>query len=570
MIENAYFPISVRLGQIFYCDNVLSIEAASAYGLAGLLVRLDRGESFDSPLLITDEHWQWFDTAPYGWPFRAEVDGKAPHVLADIERSPYRADMDDWPALVDHTLDMAGTPKPAEGIFSAPVSVTVTARALKRPPSQEGRRVGIQFEPWFTPHNANWSSAQAVPLTGRYWSWNRDVQRQQLIWLMESGIDFLVVDWTNHLWGKAHWAERPDSTNEIIHATTVLLETLAVLRDEGHEAPKIVLYLGLNNGPETTVGAVEEAMAWIHSTYIRNPRFNGLFEPYLGRPLLLVHNGGGPAWRDQDGRAIPESGHFTIRYQSYHHEFNDHGEAGYWSWMDATPAGVPTLRDGVAEALTVSVACFGSKGWRDASAYPRRGGHTLMEGFRSALAHRPLFLQVHQYQEFAGQWEGFGYGPNRDIYVDSYSVERSDDVEPVSRTARAYRGEGGWGFYYLNLLRALVDCYQQAKPETTVLVLSQPLDGASLSGPTVDIAWQWLGKAPESIELRVNGQRVEHDPESLVHTLDITAYPSGPLNISVTGIGTQSRYTLSHTEASAPLEPMAPARASVECQLVRE
>ena len=33
--------------------------------------------------------------------------------------------------------------------------------------------------------------------------------------LAESGIDFLVVDWTNHLWDKKHWDERPDGTNEI-------------------------------------------------------------------------------------------------------------------------------------------------------------------------------------------------------------------------------------------------------------------------------------------------------------------------------------------------------------------
>ena len=39
--------------------------------------------------------------------------------------------------------------------------------------------------------------------------------------------------------------------------------------------------------------------------------------------------------------------------------------------------------------------------------------------------------------------------------MDSYSVEYSDDYEPVSLTAPGFRGDnGGWGFYYLNLTEA--------------------------------------------------------------------------------------------------------------------
>lgn len=473
--------------------------------------------------------------------------------------------MDGWPGLPSRELVMVGTRQPAEGNFSTPLQVQVTDRKLQRVSAPPSRRVGIQFEPWFTPHYAHWASAHAIPVTGRYWSWNPDVIRQQLIWLIESGIDFLVVDWTNHLWGKEHWHERDSNTNEVIHATTQLLEGLALLRDEGHPVPTVVLYVGLNNGPSTTVEAVNEALQWIHSTYVRNPRFAGLFEAYLGKPLILVHSGGGPAWQDPSGASRINDADFTVRYQSFQHEFNDHEEHGYWSWMEATLSPVPTLHEGAVEALTVSSAFFSQGGWKKEGAYGRRGGWTFLQGFRAAQTHQPRFLQLHQYQEFAGQWEGFGYGPNKDIYVDSYSVEFSDDIEPVSRTAAAYRGEGGWGFYYLNLLRGLVDLYHQETPETTVLVLAHPSDGRVVRGETLDVSWDWLGKEPKGIELRVNGHQIETDPALRHHTLDISEYPAGPMTIEVEAIGTVSRYPLRYDKASLPADEMAPAIVQATC-----
>lgn len=540
--------------------NVLSVEARSEGGLAGLLLRLAPGGAASEAVLVSDRHWTFFDRVPYGWPFRAEEEGKAVSVLGDVARSPWRPRMTDWPGLAARDLDFAGTPLPEEaGPISAPVRVTVERRTLQRPPSDPDHRVGIQFEPWFTPHNARWESSQAVPLMGKYWSWNADVLRQQVIWLIESGIDFLVVDWTNHLWDKAHWNERDANANEIIHATTQLLETLAQFRDEGAKPPSVVLYAGLNNGPSTTVEAVNEELAWIHHTYVRNPRFEGLFETYLGKPLMLVHNGGGPSWTDVNGESRVDDTHFTIRYQSFQHEFNDHAEHGFWSWMDATLEPVVTMFEGEPEALTVSAAFFSRGGWKGEGAYGRKGGWTFVEGFKQAFRHRPRFLEIHQYQEFAGQWEGAGYGPGKDLYVDSYSVELSDDIEPVSLTAAAYRGDGGWGFYYLNLLRALVDCYRQAEPETTVLALDHPGYGKTVSGDALPLRWTWVGRAPEGYKLRVNGRVQALPAETEELTLDLADYAPGPLEIDLTAVGTQARYALSYTEAALPAEAPEPA-----------
>jgi len=551
-------------------DNILSVAATNRGGLAGLLVRMDSGTTLENPLVLSGADWTFFPTAPYGWPYRAEAEGEPPAVLADISWSPYRAAMAGWPTLVDRSLDMAGTPIPASGLFSKPVTVSIQPRALTRPAAHPDRRVGIQFEPWFTPYNTDWQSTPAIPLTGPYWSWNRDVIRQQMIWLAESGIDFLIVDWANHLWGNARWDERDDRSNEIIHATTVLLETLAAMREEGHPTPQVALYLGLNSGPSTTVAALNEALAWIRHSYMRNPRFEGLFEVYRGKPLLLVHNSAGPDWRDAEGEWQVDDTHFSIRYQSSHHELNSHGDHGFWSWMDGILSPTPTAFGGEAEVLTVSTAFYAGGGWKRPGAYGRKNGWTLLQGFHQALAHRPRFLQIHQYQSFSGPWEGNGYGPERDIYTDSYSVALSSDMEPVSRTAAAYRGKGGWGFYYLNLLRALVDLYGQEEPETTVLVLSSPNDGSTVKGEELDVAWDWIGVAPESIELLVNGAPVAVEPGEKQHQLDLSPYPPGPLTLEISAAGTRSRYALSYTQASLPAEPMVPASATVVCLRAEE
>ena len=546
-------------------ENVLSIEARSTSGLAGLLVRLESTERPGEAVLVSDDTWRRFEQAPYGWPYAAEEDGQAVTVLSGAEWSPWRALMQDWPGLNDRSYDIAGTPLPLDTsnlILTEPVKVDVSRRALLRPAGDPEHRVGIQFEPWFTPRNAAWSSTSAIPLTGLYWSWNPDVTRQQMIWLIESGIDFLVVDWTNHLWDKEHWDERGDHTNEIIHATTMLLETLASMRDEGQPVPTVVLYPGLNNGPATTIEAVNEQLSWIHHTYVRNPRFVGLFELYLDKPLLLVHSGGGPDWKDKVGASQLDDTHFTIRYQSFMHELNEHAAHGFWSWMDSTLEPVVTLYNGEAEALTVSSAFFADGGWKKEGAYGRKGGWSFTESFKTAIRHRPRFLEIHQYQEFAAQWEGGGYGPNKDLYVDSYSVELSDDIEPVSLTAHAYRGQGGWGFYYLNLLRALVDCYHQTEPETTVLVMDQPGYGQAISGKTFPLRWTWVGKDPTGFELTVNGGKQRFPLETKEVEIDLSTLPAGALEITLTAADTLARYALSNTEASLPAETLAPATVS--------
>ena len=53
-------------------------------------------------------------------------------------------------------------------IVSVPIRVEVEKRTLPRPPADPTRVVAVQWEEWFTPANAYWQTAQAVPLMGFY------------------------------------------------------------------------------------------------------------------------------------------------------------------------------------------------------------------------------------------------------------------------------------------------------------------------------------------------------------------------------------------------------------------
>ncbi len=560
---NAVKPIT-GLGKLLHRGrNVLSVEAVNGLGPAGLLVRLDWKTSSGAGFCVSRTDWRAYASRPEGWPGLAEGTPVELASLGKADQAQWSGQMTRWPTLAPRDRLIAGSLLSPAAVVSNTVPVEVYRRPLRPLRADPDHLVGMQWEPWFGPHACDWSTGQAVPLTGFYWSWNADVCRQHMLWFAESGVDFLVVDWTNHLWGKKHWDERPDGTNEIILSTTLALETLAELRDEGIPVPKMTLLTGLNNGPTTTMEALNEEHAWVYHNYIRNPRFHDLWLEYEGKPLLLPFCGGGPGYLKNAGGPSIDETNFTVRWNSAQHQISHDNEAGFWSWMDGSLRQPVTYHDGKPETLTVSCAFFDGGGWLSPNAYGHRNGWTYVESFRGALENRPRFIQLHQFNEFAGQPEGQGYGPDHNVYVDSYSAELSDDIEPTSLTAPAYRGEGGWGFLYLNLTRALVDLYRQKTPETTVVAIGRPLRAATVTGDKVDVEWTVLGKQPTSFTVLLNGKAVARDLHGNHATLDLRGVKKGPVTLRVVAEGTKMRYLPSWTEDSLPLDKPVAAYAEV-------
>ena len=550
-------------------ENVLSVKGSNGTGPAGVLVRLELATKPGPVTVLSSLDWRGYTTKPAAWPGKAVEPSEPLTTHGTATSSMWSTAMATWPTSAHLRRRITGSLMPAGARRSNAVDVWVEHRDLEYIPSDPDHLVGVQWEPWFTPRNANWSTAPAVPLMGFYRSYNPDVTRQQMLWLAESGADYLVVDWTNQLWDKEHFHELGDYAREIAHATALALETLASMREEGLRVPRVVLYLGITNGPSTTMTAINEEMAWIREHFVRNPRYAGLFLEYLGKPLMMIHNSGGPDWLEAHARAPVDDTDFTVRWQSSQLEQNGFDEHGYWSWMDSTLTPTVTHFEGEPECMTISTAFFGPGGWKADTAYGRRGGWTYIEGFKSALRHRPRFIELHQYQEFAGQREGDGYGPNNDIYVDSYSVEFSDDIEPVSLTAPAYRGNGGWGFYYLNLTRALVDLYRQETPETTVVAVASPKRGDVVTGDAIDVTWTSIGKPPTGFTIELNGKPVARNLQCAQARIDLRKLPDGPVRLTLVAEGVMARYRLSYETDELPAPELVPARADVDFTLDR-
>lgn len=495
---------------------------------------------------------------------------------AEIQIVAMPRDTSKWYGVTDYTPYLTGKVIGSDGVRSNAETVTVNWREIA-PREKNGTLFTSQWEPWFAPGNM-WTSAQAVPLVGFYDFTNPDVLRQHLLWLMDSGTDAVLFDWSNHIWGCNRWSDRSDGVSMILHATEMALETMADMRDEGLPVPQAIIMSGLSNGPPASMNALNEQLEWIYQDLVRNPRFKGLWVELDGKPLLTVLDTGVigvkegrtesafrvpffkqtlgwskqeiDAWRAK--QPAVDTSRFTIRWVSSQNQLTGHDKLNYWSWMDGSmPPLVSYNEKGEAENVTVSIGFFPEKGWKSPDAYGRRDGWTYLESFKPVFESKPKFVQLHQFNEFTGQSEGHGYGPDKDIYVDSYSVELSDDYEPVSLTAPGYRGDqGGWGFYYLNLNKASVDVYNGVAPDVTVMAVAP----VNVADGQVNLAWTWIGKQPEGFTVKVDGKEIAGGL-----TGDGYAFPADQLKpgkhvLTVTADGAVTRYALSPYEMDVPLE----------------
>jgi hypothetical protein len=117
-----------------------------------------------------------------------------------------------------------------------------------------GSLIGIQYENWFTPHNATWDTAEAVPILGKYSSYDPNILKTHFDWFKAMGIDWLLIDWSNMLWSKPAWESHAGGTRELEETVAVMFKTAAALEKEGKYTPKMVFMIGLQNGPPVPDG----------------------------------------------------------------------------------------------------------------------------------------------------------------------------------------------------------------------------------------------------------------------------------------------------------------------------
>ena len=453
-------------------------------------------------------------------------------------------------------------------LFAAPVSLCAgqSGRAkagaeILEADRHTGSLIGLQYETFFTPHNGgDFSTAEAVPILGKYSSNDVNVIRRHEAWFEDLGIDWLLLDWSNMLWMRPEWEKHQGATSEIEQTTSLLFQTYRQMEKEGSHPPKLVIMLGLQNGRRIPDDAqrLNGIIAWLKTNFLDRPEDKDLWLYYHGRPLLTILFHTQQTCAEADARAqgivAPD---WTIRWMAAQLQSTHMEKCGFWSWMDGTIRQIVTRRDGRAEETVVTPSAFPiPDGWLDPRAVGRDHGAPYLESWEVAFENRPKFIQIHQWNEFAGQLEGRGGGPAHDIYGDEYNLEFSDDLEPAQMSACAYRGCGGWGYYYMNLTRAILSLYRGATPDITVLALSasvQPI----IRGKGIPLQWKFLGRAPASYTLELDGKVVAENLAGSRYRLPLATVPSGKHRVTLRANGVHTYFDLSPqrpaTRSRAPL-----------------
>lgn len=318
----------------------------------------------------------------------------------------------------------------------------------------------------------------------------------------------------------------------------------------------------------------------MQSAYVNNASLPAsMWLSYLGNPLVTIFDG-----RGIDHSNISYPG-YTIRWMASQDQSSHFNLNGYWSWMDGAPNPPVTPYEGTNEAATITPAFFAGGGWTAPTASGHMDGLTLLTTFANVVQTVGLkqvpapgdagaqvwvpnitHILVSQWQEYAGQQNGQGYGPTNSIYVDAYSAELSNEFEPTGLTACAYRRPGvacgGWGMRYVNLLSMVVDGTRNASLLDTAVVLSitEPALGAysnytDPANTTINLAWAITGF--NSASLLAGGPWMVNVAVPVQVTIDgvVVAYAAGSvtsvlLNISALALDRRYPHTLTLTATS--------------------
>ena len=432
-----------------------------------------------------------------------------------------------------------------------------------------GTLMGLQYEPYFTKLNVGWETGQetgieglvkgtqeAIPILGRYSSYDVNLIRKHEEWFEYLGIDWLLIDWTNFLWMKPAWEQHQGATHEIEETTELLFKTYSQLEKKGKHPPKLVLMLGFQNGPSVpnALQRLNGVVAWAKTELLDKPEYENQWLYYHGKPLLtILYTASLPCEelaQNTNGLAAPG---WTVRWMGSQLQDSHVDKCGYWSWMDGTIRQAVTFRDNVPEETVVTPACFpfpftedvaGKGGWLDPKATGRDHGAPYIESWKVAFASRPKFIQIHQWNEFAGQAKGKGGGPKHNIFGDEYSAALSDDIEPTQLNGCGYRGCGGWGYYYMNLTKSLISLYRKETPDITVMALSGPFLRAAVKKSQLTLTWTYLGESPSSYTLKVDGQPVAEEIRGNNYNLDLSKLSAGTHIVQLVANGVHTYFDL--------------------------
>ena len=316
---------------------------------------------------------------------------------------------------------------------ATPFSPPFGMKVLPTPPAE--RKVGIAYGLWMD--NAQWQgdNCWGTPKLGKYDSRDRRVISKHAEWLVDAGVDFVWLDWSNNItydpsriWDGGH-------QDEIEDATAILFDEYAKLAKK----PKISIFIGVTLAPEALKdGRLQKKANQVYNMYVANPRYRPLLQDYNGKPLLVVYVNTPTPW--PNNKPEWDDARFTVRWMTgyvsdqktlLNNDEDRISKYGYWSWEDRGKQTYPVY-NGQAEAMVITAATRGHNGrdaWRTIPAVGRRGGETFKEHFAYADKIGPRFAMIVSWNEW--------------IRGEQPTAEVSKDIEPSVE----------FGDFYLKLMK---------------------------------------------------------------------------------------------------------------------
>ena len=482
-----------------------------------------------------------------------------------------------------------GTPLAQVTNSSTLRSNTITVHVRQRriappaPRSPHQPLVLIEWESEFSAHYNTWISREATPLCGLYSSYNTNVHRQHAHFLVEAGVDAVLMDWVDTLFSVEKGAafDSNPAGAEDMDASVATAATWAKMREEGLATPLAVPLLGLDNSNPGTVppALLQQQIEWTGRAL--RDMYPQLMLQHEGKPLLVIFDTTGTAMNGSyPGISALNTTGWSVKWMTaFENGRPEQAAAGYWSWTDGSATPVrSSAKDGSVEAVTVKPAYFRTPGgpggytfpggWLAPQSQPQHQGATMLLQMRAAMQKpRPRFVIVSQFNEFTAtacssfHANGGPLPPGAPFRscADTYNNSLTDDIEPTSLTecgdvkANDTRC-GGWGFTALNFLRAAIwaglrDPTAGADAEPCVLAIVTPDDESRFAAGTdqIEITWRTLAPVGDAVKfaVQIDGAQAEcavrRGSDASSCTVDTSHLESGEHVLAVSAHGAWTR-----------------------------
>lgn len=339
--------------------------------------------------------------------------------------------------------------------------------------SSTNKYVGIMYATWFNHvhtmnrgvppiypdgNDATWRY-WGEPELGRYLSTDVSVINKHADQIVGAGVDFIIVDFTN---GNVLAEDR-------LNPTLTLLDTYLDRLNKNIPTPKVAFFSEgkIKAHVDSQNRPVPDGENQVQALYERiyNKYDSRLFFNHGGRPLLLT--------------AIEEDKeHFAGCSLPFAEKFECRGTAGLkarsdgWSFMDSSPLPV-FYKDLWPEEMAVSAAqqvncmsCSSAHGRRwdfKANSNSSNEGKNFDDQWDQVFGTQPTFVLVRGWNE----WTAIrGMNDCGVCYVDAYSPEFSNDIEPM---------KGGHGNSYLLRMKEQISRYKRNSPN---FIIRDPASGS--------------------------------------------------------------------------------------------